>query len=154
MSNPTLTTDVKQERASAPVLHIVTGPPGSGKTTFSNELMGGELRVFDHDLGNKTGWQHLPPSRREESYFCAAAPSADNKEYWIQEAIKHGYIPKLYVMWVPRVVAYQRMRSRSGLSKTERNNLQSGVELWYKSYSRHPQEQRVDTGPEGTNRNG
>ena len=138
-----------------PLLHIVTGPPGSGKTTFATSLSKEKVKegdstnriylpIYDHDLGNKRDFITVRP--QVEAVLCAAAPSARNKDYWIQHAKSAGYIPKLYVMWIPRMEAYLRMRKRSGLSKTQQNDLQSGVELWYRTYSRHPKEIRIEDG--------
>ena len=119
-----------------PTLYIVTGPPGSGKTTYSTQQ---DLPVFDHDLENKHDWQQCPT----DCILNTAAPSRENKEYWRAKAISHGFQPVVLVMWVPRMVALQRMQQRSGRVKTQRNNLSKGVERWYREYSPHREERRV-----------
>ena len=129
-------------------LIILTGPPGSGKTTYAELLQrnhfddydGMLLPVYDCDLDNKDQWSL---SSAKETILCTSAPSHANKAYWIQSATLAGFTPTLLVMWIPRMVANQRMMLRSGLSKTERNNLQESVQRWYKLYSRHPLEVRV-----------
>lgn len=120
------------------VLTIVTGPPGSGKSTYSQRTYP-EAPHFDRDLGNKDEW------RREERdcVLLTSAPSVANKDYWINEARLHGFTPIVLVMWVPRMVAYGRMVKRDGKSPTQRNDLQRSVERWYKKYGRHRQETRI-----------
>ena len=132
-----------------PTLHIVTGPPGSGKTTHAEKLAieegdstsGIYLPIYDRDLGNKKGWMGMTP---HDAILNAHAPSVRNKSYWVDQAIHYGYTPKLYVMWIPRMEALKRMKARSGLTPTERNDLEYGLQFWYKSYSRHPQEERIE----------
>lgn len=125
-----------------PMLYIITGPPGSGKTTYSQEFTddgGVPLPVYDTDLRNKESW-------RESTTDCVlntAAPSHRIKEYWYTEAKKLRFTPILYVMWLPRMEAHSRMKARSGLTPTQRHDLTQGVERWYRQYSTHPKEQKV-----------
>ena len=124
----------------AKILHILTGPPGSGKTTYSASPDSGlaELAVYDTDLGNKADWVYSPTS----AVLCTSAPASTTKQYWLAQAEHHGFTPILHVMWVDRMTAFQRMEARSGLRKTERNDLNKSVERWYKLYTRHPKEIR------------
>ena len=119
------------------ILYIVTGPPGSGKTTYANQFP--ELQVYDHDLGNKLGWH----SATTDAILCTSAPNQKTKEYWASEARKRGFTPKIVVMWCTRMEAMQRMMSRSGQAATERNDLQANVHRWFDLYSAHPLEKKV-----------
>ena len=121
-----------------PTVHVLTGPPGSGKTTYAKTRFP-TLPVYDHDLRNKEGWR----TAKGDCVLMTSAPSRSNKEYWSQEVFNEGKQPDLLVMWVPRMVAWQRMRQRSGLTPYERNDLEKSVERWYKLYSPSPQETRV-----------
>lgn len=125
-------------------LFIVTGPPGSGKTTYSKILSQNyEAKVYDTDLDNKQGWRQ----DLNDSILNTAAPSRENKDYWEQEAIRNGFQPEIMVMWVPRVQAMTNMRKRSGQHKTQRNDLNRSVERWYRLYTAHPREVRVNVPP-------
>ena len=75
-----------------------------------------------------------------------SAPSSGLKQYWLSEALKAGFVAELYVLWVPRMVAYDRMKARNGksVSKTQRHDLEQDVERWYKLYSRHYKEKRIE----------
>ena len=126
------------------VLYILTGPPGSGKSTYARQLIvdGVANEIFDHDLGNKKEWCTYPGS----CVLCTAAPSSSTKDYWIMEARKYGFVPELFTMWKPRMTALEHMTARNGLSPDQRNDLNSGVEAWYKAYTRNPHEQRISHG--------
>ena len=119
-------------------LYILTGPPGSGKTTHARKNMS-HLEVFDADLGNKMGWQN----HYTDAVLMTSAPSYKNKQHWLRKAIDQGFDPVLFVMWVPRMLAYDRMKKRSGLTSYERNDLEKSVERWYKLYEHHPLERRI-----------
>ncbi len=125
------------------ILHIVTGPPGAGKTTYSASEWP-DLPVFDSDLRNKKKALKRVCSADGDRVLHTSAPSAFLKEHWINKAKRAGYQPKLYCIWVPRMVAYDRMRARDGMSATQRNDLQKNVERWYSMYTRHPDEIRID----------
>ncbi len=118
-------------------LYIITGPPGSGKTTYAASL---HYPIYDHDLGNKAEW---PQSNQGTVTLTTSAPSAKNKFYWEELARRNGFNPVIVVMWLPRMEAFNRMSKRSGLRPTERNDLTKEVQRWYKLYSRHPREERV-----------
>lgn len=121
-----------------PTLHIVTGPPGSGKTTFASDL---SLPVYDNDLGNK--WEFMKAIPRVDAVLTVTAPLRCTKQLLVDRALDAGYLPKLYGIWIERMEAYKRMKQRSGLSPTERNNGEKWVEFWYKRYQRHPLEERI-----------
>jgi hypothetical protein len=118
-------------------LYIITGPPGSGKTTYAAQFP--ELPVFDRDLGNKEAWHDC----KTDAILCTSAPNAKTKAYWLSEAIHRGFEPKLIVMWVTKMEAYTRMSARSGDHRTKQNNLRDSVDRWYKLYSGHILEKRV-----------
>lgn len=120
-----------------PILYIITGPPGGGKTTYARSL---GLPTFDHDLGNKHEWS----SSLADAILLTSAPAWKTKEYWRRQGIKAGFSPRILTMWVPRNVAMQRMRNRPNTDPTTRNDLNEGVERWYKLYTRHPREERID----------
>ena len=117
------------------ILHILTGPPGSGKTTYANAL---KLPIYEKDLGNKRYWLQSPST----CILCTAAPTRENKEYWLNQAAHYGFQGHLVVMWVPRHVAMERMLQRSGATPTQQNNINKSVEQWYRLYQVHPNEQR------------
>ena len=122
------------------ILHILTGPPGSGKTTYAQAELG-DLKVFDRDLGNKSDWVYS----EADCVLCTSAPARETKEYWISLANFHQFTPILHCFFPPRMVSYQRMSNRQGIAKggrTQQNNLVKSVERWYKKYSRHRQEIR------------
>jgi len=122
-----------------PALYIFTGPPGSGKSTKSQEI---GVKVYDRDLGNKLEWM----TQDEDAALCTAAPSKENKDYWVKQAKENGFVPVLYVVWTPRMTALDRMLKRDGQSPDQRNNLNKDVERWYKLYSPHHQEELINNG--------
>ena len=100
-----------------------------------------DLPVFDRDLGNKDAWR----MENEDSVLMTSAPEEKNKTYWIGEANKYGFIPKLLAIIPPRMVCYARMKDRDGQSPSQRNDLEKSIEYWFKHYTRHPAETRVHT---------
>lgn len=104
------------------------------------DKMGVGTIIYDRDLGNKLEWV----GTSTDGIFLTSAPSKENKQYWIDRAEKEGFLARLYVVWVLRWTAYNRMKERSGLSPGQRNDLERSLERWYKMYSPHPQETRLE----------
>ena len=121
-----------------PTLHIVTGPPGSGKTTKANSF---GLPVYDNDLGNLRDWISNPPP--SDAVLTVTAPTNRQKSYWVSIAKQNGWVPKLYTIWISRMEAFQRMKARSGLSPTQKNQSDKWVVDWFKKYQRHQAEERI-----------
>ena len=117
-------------------LYIITGPPGSGKTTYATAL---GHPIYDHDLKNKHEWKNSKVSASLTTF----APSSKIKQHWVLEARKAGFTPVIVVMWLPRMETLDRMKARSGKHPTQQNRLDKEVERWYQQYSRHPQEERM-----------
>lgn len=126
----------------SPVLHIVTGPPGSGKSSFAKER---NLPIYDNDLQNKNGFKHAHP--KVEAVLTVTAPTVEQKTKWIKAAEKYGYAPRLYCIYISKMEAYTRMKQRSGDSAHDgaghSNTADKWVHYWYKNYKRHPQEERI-----------
>ena len=119
---------------------IVTGPPGAGKTTYvENHPDLASLPVFDADLGNKALWRDCKTS----CVLMTAAPSADKKDFWMNECRKFGFgPPRLLVVDPGRAVTIERMLSRSN-NAGQKSRLSRTVQRWYNSYSRHEAEEKV-----------
>ena len=117
-----------------PTLHIVTGPPGSGKTTFAETK---NVPIYDNDLGNLREWISMPP---HEAVLTVTAPQERKKSYWMSIAKQNGYVPKLYCIWLSKMEAHQRASMRP-----VRNDKRTfdWIKYWFKNYTRHPQEERI-----------
>lgn len=124
------------------ILYIMTGPPGGGKTTAAQEHLP-TIPVFDTDLGNKAEWK----DQRSSAILMTAAPRAKSKQYWIDEAVRFGFVPQLILCDPGRALAVRRMLARSGKHPTQRNRISKSVQRWYTDYSRHREEIKVKDVP-------
>ena len=122
-----------------PQLVILSGSPGSGKSTTARTKYPNH-HLCDKDLGTERDYQKYV---NQDCVLTACAPTKKQKSYWIKQAKPYGFTPLVLVVWVDRMVAYDRMLGRSGTSKDQMNNKQAGVEQWFKLYKPHPLEQKV-----------
>ena len=122
-------------------LVILTGPPGAGKSTYASTKLNGS--VFDQNLGNKSMWRD---NREGATVLVTAAPDKDAKHYWLQEARRFGFAPRIIVLDPGMATTTQRLLSRE-LETTEgqRRRLSRTVQRWYAAYSPHPEEVKVET---------
>jgi len=120
-------------------LLILTGPPGAGKSTYSAAL---EAKVYAQDLQNKAMWRdHCEPIL---AVLVTSAPDRQAKEYWMREAVKFGFVPRLVVYDPGRAVTIQRLIAREMESpEGHRRRLTKAVQRWYKEYSPHAAETRI-----------
>ena len=121
-------------------LIILTGPPGAGKSTYANTL---PYPVYDQNLGNKAIWRDA----KETAVLVTAAPTSDIKEFWLTEARRFGFKPKLLVVDPGKGTTTQRLLSRDlegVLDERRRARLAKTAARWYAAYSRHPEESRVE----------
>lgn len=114
-----------------PVLHLLAGPNGSGKTTFSEHVLGPatRLRFINADVVARETW---PGEEQERAYEAAAiaaeqraAAIAEGRSFatetvfshpskleLVQQAKAAGYQTVLHVMIVPEDLAVVRARLR------------------------------------------
>lgn len=115
----------------SPVLHVLAGPNGSGKTTFVAEVLRPvtHLRFVNADEIAAERW---PGEESHHAYEAAAAAAADrdaaiadrasfitetvfshpSKVELIDRAVRAGYIVELQVMLVPEELAVRRVAYR------------------------------------------
>ena len=120
--------------ATVKTMHIITGPPGSGKSTLAEKL---GHPIYDRDLGNLEEWE---TDRSPEITVTVTAPKVMQKQGWVERAQSVGRTPRLYCIWVSRMVAHFRAEGRD-----QRNGKHTfdWIEYWFKHYVRHPIEERV-----------
>jgi dephospho-CoA kinase len=120
-------------------LIILTGPPGSGKSTYAEKL---GMRTYDQGTRNKAQWRdHKDGSK---AILVTAAPDQSAKAYWIKEAHKFGFTPKLIVLDPGRETTINRLVARENdCTEDQRRRLSKSVQRWYNDYSPHADEQRI-----------
>lgn len=123
-------------------LIILTGPPGAGKSTYADAMKG--VAIYDQNLQNKALWRDHDGPRT--AVLVTSAPNRDAKEYWVREAVKFGFAPRLVVYDPGRAVTIQRLlerESKVGAQEGHRRRLAKAVQRWYKEYSPHAVETRI-----------
>jgi len=125
---------------------ILTGPPGSGKTTLYKEYLSNYEQV-DTDTYPGTRQQkalykktRLKELRHQNLVLHTSAPTRLNKEYWYS-LLSATHNVTLLTLMPPKLHTINRMQARE-----QYNNLHKHVEHWYKRYTRHSREQRYPSG--------
>ena len=117
---------------------IVTGPPGSGFEEWSDGL---GYPVYGPHRGNKAHWRDHPVQANEPIVLATPAPDADAKEYWVREARRFGFSPRIVVVMPPEANAIAAVcRDFGSPNDIQRARLGKSVKRWYAKYSPHPQE--------------
>jgi tRNA uridine 5-carbamoylmethylation protein Kti12 len=120
-------------------LIILTGPPGAGKSTYADTM---KCAVYDQNLHNKAQWRDHRDGTL--AILVTSAPDRSAKTYWLREAVKFGFSPKLVVL-DPGIATttQQLMRREMESPEGQRRRLSRTVQRWYREYSPHKAESRV-----------
>lgn len=135
-----------------PVLHVLAGPDGAGKTTFAERVLSPvtHLRFINADLIAVDRWpdavgQHgyaaakLAAAEREElmgqrvSFMTETVFSHPSKVELLRQAKRAGYRVTLHIVLIPAELAVARMGSRvqhGGHAVPEDKILERYVRLW------------------------
>ncbi|MDQ1123434.1 AAA family ATPase [Microbacterium trichothecenolyticum] len=114
-----------------PVLHLIAGPNGSGKTTFVTRVIGSvtHLPFINADVIAAERWpdaqmehareasqaaaeQRAHAIARGDSFISETVFSHESKLQLVQEARAHGYHVHLHVMMLPLEVTVRRVQER------------------------------------------
>ena len=117
-------------------LIIITGPPGAGKAAYAKEL---GFQLYSTEAGNKAEWRDHAGD--EPAFLVTAAAGYEAKVYWLEEAKRFGFTPRLLVINPGQSIAADQLiaRARTPLDST-RSRIKKKVARWFKMYSPHPQE--------------
>jgi tRNA uridine 5-carbamoylmethylation protein Kti12 len=120
-------------------LIILTGPPGAGKSTYADTM---KCAVYDQNLHNKAQWRDHRDGTL--AILVTSAPDRAAKTYWLREAVKFGFSPKLVVL-DPGIATttQQLMRREMESPEGQRRRLSRTVQRWYREYSPHTDESQV-----------
>lgn len=115
---------------STPVLHILAGPNGSGKTTFVHEILQPITRLpfINADEIAADRW----PGRRT-SFITETVFSHPSKRDLVEWAFTTGYLVELHVMLVPEDLSVARVAyrvSRGGHTVPEAKIRERYRRLW------------------------
>lgn len=118
-------------------LIIVTGSPGSGAGDYAEKL---GHKVFSREKGNISEWRDWRGTTT--AILVTSAPKKESKQYWMEEAKRFGFSPRVVVIDPGRSAAEQQI-TKGKHNDMKRKRLAKTVARWHAQYSPHPDETNI-----------